>query len=224
MYQKPYAICNNFFQTDGKNQVLVQTCYKFISRLFDGQRTRKSRLKIFPTNLTSSNHEIKLLKSPKNACFFSKTIRKTPLRPSISCDLVLVSRSARIASTTPLGVALSYFRECVCTTGGEEQWIRLGENLIFPRPETWMCRTSRSICFLTGEYTAPDPRWWTYTPVFFLRFWVQLQKKTPKNPSIFCSKKNSKKKFRRFAPARNPKKNYKLQKKIRRFAPFLFKK
>ena len=127
-------------------------------------REHENRGKKIPTNLTSSNHEIKILKSPKNACFFPKTIRKILLRPRIFCELVLVSRSARIASTTPLGVALSYFRENVCTIGGGEEWIRLGENLMFSRSETWICRTSRTIGFLTGDYTAPHPRWWTNTP------------------------------------------------------------
>ena len=81
-----------FFKSVGKILILLQIRYKLISRLFRSHRTRKFGLKIFPTNLTPSNHEIKILKTPNFACFFSKTILKITFWPNIFCELVLRSR------------------------------------------------------------------------------------------------------------------------------------
>ena len=81
-----------FFKSVGKILILLQICYKLISRLFRSHRTRKFGLKIFPTNLTPSNHEIKILKTPNFACFFSKTILKITFWSNIFCELVLRSR------------------------------------------------------------------------------------------------------------------------------------
>ena len=104
----------------GKILILLQTCYKLISRLFRSHRTRKCGLKIFPTNLTPSNHEIKILKTSNFACFFRKTISKITFWPNIFCELVLRSRLSRIVPTTALEIALRHFQECKSTTGGGE--------------------------------------------------------------------------------------------------------
>ena len=171
MYQKPYAICNNFFQTDGKNQVLVQTCYKFISRLFDGQRTRKFRLKIFPVNLTPSNLEIKFLEWPKSACFFPKTNLKILLLARhllwAFSALSFGRHSSHITPTGPrdcpeafTGVYVHHRGWGAVKTPGRVPDILL--ELRIHRSKSQICQ---NVGVLPGGFTAPYPRGWTYTPV-----------------------------------------------------------
>ena len=122
-----------FFKSVGKILILLQICYKLISRLFRSHRTRKFGLKIFPTNLTPSNHEIKILKTSNFACFFRKTISKITFWPNIFCELVLRSRLSRIVPTTALEIALRHFQECKSTTGGGEAVNPPGKRLTFDR-------------------------------------------------------------------------------------------
>ena len=120
-----------FFKSGDKILILLQTCYKFISRVFRSHRKGIFGLNIFPTNLTPSNLEIKILKTPNFACFFRKTISKITFWPNIFCELVLRSRLSRIVPTTALEIALRHFQECKSTTGGGEAGNPPGKSLTF---------------------------------------------------------------------------------------------
>ena len=100
--------------------------------------------------------------------FFKKRYLKIYVWYNMFCALVPRSRRARIAPTTPLGIALTHFRECMFTTGGREQWICLGEHLTFYHIwdlDLWILKSDKMSGFLTGGFLAPYPRWWiTYTP------------------------------------------------------------
>ena len=98
--------------------------------------------------------------------FFQKTYLKIHFYCNIFCALVLFFRLTTIALTTSLGIVLRHFRECISTTGGREQWISLSETLIFC--QIWEStdpnlRCGKMLGVLPGKFTAPYPRWWTYT-------------------------------------------------------------
>ena len=103
--------------------------------------------------------------------FFSKNASQNPLLlQHLLCARSVLSfdhHTHLLAPTTPLGIALRHFRECMSTTGGREQWIHLSETLTFC--QIWESidpnlRCGKMLGVLPGRFTAPYPRWWTYTP------------------------------------------------------------
>ena len=80
--------------------------------------------------------------------------------------LVLRSRLTRIAPTTPLGFVLRHFRSVWPPPGREESWIHLKVHLTFSQIrdlDLWILRSGEMSGCLAGIFTAPQPRWWSYT-------------------------------------------------------------
>ena len=71
------------------------------------------------------------IRDRKTHVFFKKHAPKIQFWYNIFSAIILRSRLDRVAPTTPLGVVLRYFWECMTTTGDGEQWIQLSDYLAF---------------------------------------------------------------------------------------------
>ena len=80
------------------------------------------------------------IRDQKMHVFFKNASQNPLLLQHLLCARTVLSfdhHTHLLAPTTPLGITLTHFRECMFTTGGREQWICLA-HLTFTT-EIWIC-------------------------------------------------------------------------------------